>query len=221
MKVVPALTDFLNLNIGSATDAYLRELALQYLRTGQLIATTDNVMTAWQQLESIQREQAAVAQEHIHLQAERRELERDQAAFNQLKAEMEAQLSQVSMQIKAPPGQLVEHRYWIANDGTVVEDYQPQIVCEVLKPKIAVLDETDSGLDVDALRVVSDGVNRYRTEENGGILLITHYTRILRYIKPDKVHVFVGGRVVDTGGAELADQLESEGYEKYLTAAHA
>ena len=92
---------------------------------------------------------------------------------------------------------------------------------DLLKPKIAVLDETDSGLDVDALRVVSEGVNRYRSEENGGILLITHYTRILQYIKPDKVHVFVGGRIVDSGGAELADTLESEGYEKYLTAASA
>ena len=121
MKATPALTDFLNLNIGSATDAYLRELALQYLRTGQLIATTDNVMTVWQRLESIEREQATVAQEHVHLQVERRELERDQAAFNQLKAEMQAQISQVSMQIKAPPGQLVEHRYWVANDGTVTD----------------------------------------------------------------------------------------------------
>jgi Fe-S cluster assembly ATP-binding protein len=84
-----------------------------------------------------------------------------------------------------------------------------------------VLDETDSGLDVDALRVVSEGVNRYKAEENGGILLITHYTRILKYITPDKVHVFVDGRVAASGGAELADELEANGYEKYLTPANA
>ncbi|EUA34956.1 feS assembly ATPase SufC [Mycobacterium xenopi 3993] len=70
----------------------------------------------------------------------------------------------------------------------------------LLKPKIAILDETDSGLDVDALRVVSDGVNRYAEEVRGGILLITHYTRILRYIHPQFVHVFVGGRIVESGG---------------------
>ena len=92
---------------------------------------------------------------------------------------------------------------------------------DLLKPKIAVLDETDSGLDVDALRIVSEGVNRYKAEENGGILLITHYTRILNYIKPDTVHVFVDGRVAASGGAELADELEANGYEKYLTAANA
>src|SRR5699024_1746225 len=92
---------------------------------------------------------------------------------------------------------------------------------DLLKPRMAVLDETDSGLDVDALRTVSDGVNRYRQEENGGILLITHYTRILNYIKADKVHVFVGGRVAASGGPELDDELEANGYEKYLTAATA
>ncbi|NLD86520.1 MAG: Fe-S cluster assembly ATPase SufC [Actinomycetales bacterium] len=92
---------------------------------------------------------------------------------------------------------------------------------DLLKPKIAVLDETASGLDVDALRIVSEGVNRYKAEENGGILLITHYTRILNYIKPDTVHVFVDGRVAASGGAELADELEANGYEKYLTAANA
>ena len=92
---------------------------------------------------------------------------------------------------------------------------------DLLKPKIAVLDETDSGLDVDALRVVSEGVNRYKAEENGGILLITHYTRILQYIKPDTVHVFVDGRIAASGGAELADELEANGYEKYLTPANA
>jgi Fe-S cluster assembly ATP-binding protein len=86
---------------------------------------------------------------------------------------------------------------------------------ELLKPKIAILDETDSGLDVDALRIVSEGVNRVR--ENGGIgtLLITHYTRILRYITPDFVHVMAGGRIVDSGGAELAKKLEDEGYARY------
>ncbi|MBM7228933.1 MULTISPECIES: Fe-S cluster assembly ATPase SufC [Dietzia] len=92
---------------------------------------------------------------------------------------------------------------------------------DLLKPKVAVLDETDSGLDVDALRVVSEGVNRYKAEENGGILLITHYTRILQYIKPDTVHVFVDGRIAASGGAELADELEANGYEKYLTPATA
>jgi Fe-S cluster assembly ATP-binding protein len=85
---------------------------------------------------------------------------------------------------------------------------------ELLKPKIAILDETDSGLDVDALRVVSEGVNRVRA--NGvGTLLITHYTRILRYISPDFVHVFFDGRIVESGGAELADRLENEGYTRF------
>ena len=85
---------------------------------------------------------------------------------------------------------------------------------ELLKPKIAILDETDSGLDVDALRVVSEGVNRVR-ETGIGTLLITHYTRILRYIKPDFVHVFFDGRIVESGGAELADPLEAEGYARF------
>ncbi|MGN0122405.1 MAG: Fe-S cluster assembly ATPase SufC, partial [Rhodococcus sp. (in: high G+C Gram-positive bacteria)] len=89
----------------------------------------------------------------------------------------------------------------------------------LLKPKIAILDETDSGLDVDALRVVSEGVNRYQENENGGVLLITHYTRILRYIKPQFVHVFVGGRVVESGGPELADELETNGYVRFTQAA--
>jgi Fe-S cluster assembly ATP-binding protein len=84
----------------------------------------------------------------------------------------------------------------------------------LLKPKIAVLDETDSGLDVDALRVVSEGVNRAR-ESGIGTLLITHYTRILRYIRPDFVHVFFDGRIVESGGAELADRLENEGYARF------
>ena len=86
---------------------------------------------------------------------------------------------------------------------------------ELLRPKVAILDETDSGLDVDALRIVSEGVNRVRETGEVGTLLITHYTRILRYIKPDFVHVFSGGRIVESGGAELADKLENEGYEAY------
>ncbi|WDZ84197.1 Fe-S cluster assembly ATPase SufC [Micromonospora cathayae] len=92
---------------------------------------------------------------------------------------------------------------------------------ELLKPKIAILDETDSGLDVDALRVVSEGVNRVRDTGDTGLLLITHYTRILRYIKPDFVHVFVAGRIVEQGGPELADKLEDEGYERYVAGAGA
>jgi Fe-S cluster assembly ATP-binding protein len=85
----------------------------------------------------------------------------------------------------------------------------------LLKPKIAVLDETDSGLDVDALRIVSKGVNEYKSQSDVGVLLITHYTRILRYIKPDVVHVFAGGRIVTSGGPELADELEEHGYERF------
>ena len=86
---------------------------------------------------------------------------------------------------------------------------------ELLQPKIAVLDETDSGLDVDALRVVSEGINRVREGGETGVLLITHYTRILNYIKPDFVHVFVRGKIADSGGAERADELEANGYAKY------
>lgn len=85
----------------------------------------------------------------------------------------------------------------------------------LLKPKIAILDETDSGLDVDALRVVAEGVNRVRETTDVGTLLITHYTRVLRYITPDFVHVFFGGRIVEEGGAELAERLEEEGYERF------
>ena len=88
----------------------------------------------------------------------------------------------------------------------------------LLKPKIAILDETDSGLDVDALRVVSEGVNRYAEEVHGGVLLITHYTRILRYIQPQFVHVFIGGRIVESGGPELADELDANGYERFTQA---
>jgi Fe-S cluster assembly ATP-binding protein len=88
----------------------------------------------------------------------------------------------------------------------------------LLKPKIAILDETDSGLDIDALKIVSKGVNKVR-ETGVGTLLITHYTRILRYVKPDFVHVFVGGRIVAEGGPELAEELESSGYERFAGAA--
>ncbi|MBO0979211.1 Fe-S cluster assembly ATPase SufC [Microbacterium sp. SD291] len=87
---------------------------------------------------------------------------------------------------------------------------------EVLKPKFAVLDETDSGLDVDALKIVSEGVNRAKENTGLGVLLITHYTRILRYIRPDFVHVVVAGRIVEEGGPELADRLEDEGYDRFL-----
>jgi Fe-S cluster assembly ATP-binding protein len=87
---------------------------------------------------------------------------------------------------------------------------------ELLNPRFAILDETDSGLDIDALKVVSEGVNRFRGQGDRGVLLITHYTRILRYIKPDFVHVFVAGRIAEEGGPELAERLEAEGYEKYV-----
>ncbi|GAA1348667.1 Fe-S cluster assembly ATPase SufC [Falsarthrobacter nasiphocae] len=92
---------------------------------------------------------------------------------------------------------------------------------ELFKPKFAVLDETDSGLDVDALKIVSEGVNRAQAENEMGTLLITHYTRILRYIKPQFVHVFVDGRVAEQGGPELADRLEDEGYDRFLPTASA
>lgn len=90
---------------------------------------------------------------------------------------------------------------------------------ELLKPKFAILDETDSGLDVDALKIVSEGVNRVKETTGQGVLLITHYTRILRYIRPDFVHVFVDGRIAEEGGPELADRLEEEGYDRYAVAA--
>ncbi|WP_207344395.1 Fe-S cluster assembly ATPase SufC [Arthrobacter sp. E3] len=89
---------------------------------------------------------------------------------------------------------------------------------ELLRPKFAVLDETDSGLDVDALKVVSEGVNRAIEAGGLGTILITHYTRILRYIKPDFVHVFVDGSIAEQGGPELADRLEAEGYDRFLVA---
>jgi Fe-S cluster assembly ATP-binding protein len=87
---------------------------------------------------------------------------------------------------------------------------------ELLNPQMAILDETDSGLDIDALKIVAEGVNRFRAQEGKGVLLITHYTRILRYIEPDFVHVFVNGRIAEQGGSELAELLEAEGYDKYL-----
>ncbi|WKK71248.1 Fe-S cluster assembly ATPase SufC [Rathayibacter oskolensis] len=90
---------------------------------------------------------------------------------------------------------------------------------ELLAPRFAVLDETDSGLDVDALKIVSEGVNRAHATTGLGVLLITHYTRILRYIEPDFVHVFVAGRVAEQGGKELATRLEDEGYDRFLTPA--
>lgn len=90
---------------------------------------------------------------------------------------------------------------------------------ELLAPKFAILDETDSGLDIDALRIVSEGVNRYLADGNHGVLLITHYVRILNYIKPDFVHVFVDGRIVEEGGPELAEHLEAEGYDRFVKAA--
>ena len=86
---------------------------------------------------------------------------------------------------------------------------------ELLEPKVAILDETDSGLDIDALRVVSEGINRVHEKTDNATLLITHYTRILRYVKPDFVHVFADGRIVESGGAELAEELEEKGYERF------
>jgi Fe-S cluster assembly ATP-binding protein len=82
----------------------------------------------------------------------------------------------------------------------------------MLQPEFAVLDETDSGLDIDALRVVADGVNAMREPERG-FLIITHYTRILQYVRPDFVHIMLDGRIVREGGRELADELEEKGYE--------
>ena len=92
---------------------------------------------------------------------------------------------------------------------------------ELLNPRFAILDETDSGLDIDALRVVAAGVNRFSAQGDRGVLLITHYIRILRYIKPDYVHVFIAGRVAEQGGPELAERLEAEGYDRYVRAAAA
>jgi Fe-S cluster assembly ATP-binding protein len=85
----------------------------------------------------------------------------------------------------------------------------------MLRPDLAILDETDSGLDVDALRTVAEGVNALRTPELG-VLIITHYQRILNYITPDFVHVLVNGRIVRSGDADLARQIEAEGYDPIL-----
>lgn len=86
----------------------------------------------------------------------------------------------------------------------------------VLKPKLAILDETDSGLDIDALKIVADGVNYSKDNNNTGILIITHYQRILKYIQPDKVHVMIDGKIVKSGGKELAQHLEENGYEQII-----
>jgi Fe-S cluster assembly ATP-binding protein len=87
----------------------------------------------------------------------------------------------------------------------------------MLKPRVAILDETDSGLDIDALRIVAEGVNALVGADMGA-LVITHYQRILNYVTPDYVHVFAGGRIVASGGAELAHRLEAEGYEAFVPA---
>lgn len=87
---------------------------------------------------------------------------------------------------------------------------------QLLQPRFAILDETDSGLDIDALKIVSEGINRVHDANNTGILLITHYSRILRYVRPHFVHVFAEGKVVAEGGSELADELEETGYDKFV-----
>ena len=84
----------------------------------------------------------------------------------------------------------------------------------VLNPMLAILDETDSGLDVDGLRIVGEGISNLKNDERG-YLVVTHYQRLLEYVKPDYVHVFVDGNIVETGGKELSDKLEKEGYESY------
>lgn len=89
----------------------------------------------------------------------------------------------------------------------------------VLRPALALLDETDSGLDIDALKTVADGINALRGDTPLSILLVTHYARILRYLKPDAVHVMVGGRIRESGGPELAQQLEKEGYRRWTESA--
>jgi Fe-S cluster assembly ATP-binding protein len=88
----------------------------------------------------------------------------------------------------------------------------------MLEPRLLILDETDSGLDIDALRIVSEGVNALRSEGRS-MLVITHYQRLLDYIRPDRVHVLAAGRIVASGGPELALELEREGYDKYASAA--
>jgi Fe-S cluster assembly ATP-binding protein len=86
----------------------------------------------------------------------------------------------------------------------------------VLKPKIAILDEPDSGLDIDAIKIVSNSVNNLSSKDKLGLLIITHYSRILAYIKPKYVHVMVDGRIADEGGHELIEKLEKEGYDSYV-----
>jgi Fe-S cluster assembly ATP-binding protein len=84
----------------------------------------------------------------------------------------------------------------------------------VLEPELAVLDETDSGLDIDALRIVAEGVQRLATDQRS-FLIITHYQRMLHYITPDVVHVFLDGKIIETGGADLAERIEESGYDTY------
>ncbi len=86
----------------------------------------------------------------------------------------------------------------------------------LLQPKFAVMDETDSGLDIDALRIVSEGVNAVKAGNNMGVIVITHYNRILNYIRPDFVHILVDGRIILSGGQELAERLEAEGYDQII-----
>jgi Fe-S cluster assembly ATP-binding protein len=88
----------------------------------------------------------------------------------------------------------------------------------VLSPRFLILDETDSGLDIDALRIVADGVNAMRSPDRA-MLVITHYQRLLDYIRPDRVHILAGGRIVHSGGPDLALELERDGYDKYARAA--
>ena len=85
----------------------------------------------------------------------------------------------------------------------------------MLEPRFAILDETDSGLDIDSLKIVAEGVNKLRNQDNA-VLLITHYQRLLDYIVPDKVHILADGKIVLSGGPELAHRLESEGYDGVL-----
>lgn len=88
-----------------------------------------------------------------------------------------------------------------------------------MEPRLSLLDETDSGLDIDALRIVSEGINKLRSSENS-FMLVTHYQRILNYIKPDKVHVLINGRIAKSGGSELALELEDQGYDWLVGDAH-
>ena len=138
----------------------------------------------------------------------------DLTARNFRSAHDEALISSADERYAAP-----ESAYRLAftdTDFLLREELRPvRMQLELLKPSIAVLDEIGSGLDVDALKVVSDGINRVRASGKTGVMLITHYTRILRYVQPDQVHVFAEGRIVERGGPELADALEAEGYERY------